>query len=100
MISKKQHLIKEFGFDPFEGSIIFERTFLISLALMIFVFIFNGLNIHIPFVNVMVNAFGLVSAFVVWFYVLSRMHRLILFPYQIVFALFYIVEIITSWERK
>ena len=96
LINKFEQLVKDFGFNPFEGSIIFERPLFISLVLTIFVFAFNSLNIQIALVNELVSALGISSAIVMSHYVASRFY---LMPFQILFVLLYIVEIIL-WEEK
>lgn len=96
LINKFEQLVKDFGFNPFEVSIIFERPFIISLVLTIFVFAFNSLNIQIALVNELVSALGISSAIVMSYYVASRFY---LMPFQILFVLLYIVEIIL-WEEK
>lgn len=96
LINKFEQLVKDFGFNPFEGSIIFERSFIISLVLTIFVFAFNSLNIQITLVNELVSALGISSVIVMSYYVASRFY---LMPFQILFVLLYIVEIIL-WEEK
>ncbi|MFO5855253.1 hypothetical protein, partial [Klebsiella pneumoniae] len=69
---------------------------IISLVLTIFVFAFNSLNIQIALVNELVSALGISSAIVMSYYVASRFY---LMPFQILFVLLYIVEIIL-WEEK
>lgn len=96
LINKFEQLVKDFGFNPFEWSIIFERPFIISLVLTIFVFAFNSLNIQIALVNELISALGISSAIVMSYYVASRFY---LMPFQILFVLLYIVEIIL-WEEK
>lgn len=86
LIKEFEKLVKDFGFNPFEGSVIFERPFIISLVLLILVVAFNSLNIQI--------ALGISSVIVMSYYVASRFY---LMPFQILFVLLYIVEI-TSWE--
>ncbi|ECA5136749.1 hypothetical protein FZT77_22555 [Salmonella enterica subsp. enterica] len=96
LIEEFEKLVKDFGFNPFEGSVIFKRPFIISLVLIILVVAFNSLNIQIAFVNELVNGLGFGSAIVVSYYVASRF---LLLPFQILFVLLYIVEIIL-WEEK
>lgn len=96
LINKFEQLVKDFGFNPFEGSIIFERPFIISLVLTIFLVAFNSLNIKITLVNELVSALGISSAIVMSYYVASRFY---LMPFKILFVLLYIVEIIL-WEEK
>ncbi|EIE5853401.1 hypothetical protein LDR02_004218 [Salmonella enterica] len=96
LINKFEQLVKDFGFNPFERSIIFERPFIISLVLVILVAAFNSLNIQVALVNELVSALGISSVIVMSYYVASRFY---LMPFQILFVLLYIVEIIL-WEEN
>lgn len=96
LIEEFKKLVKDFGFNPFEGSIVFKRPFIISLVLIILIAAFKSLNIQIALVNELVSALGISSVIVMSYYVASRFY---LMPFQILFVLLYIVEI-TSWEWK
>ncbi|EKN8447995.1 hypothetical protein PZA49_004431 [Salmonella enterica] len=96
LIEEFEKLVKDFGFNPFEGSIVFKRPFIISLVLIILIAAFKSLNIQITLVNELVSALGLCSAIVVSYYVASRF---LLLPFQILFVLLYIVEIIL-WGKE
>ena len=93
LIEEFEKLVKDFGFNPFEGSIVFKRPFIISLVLII-IAAFKSLNIQIALVNELVSALGISSVIVMSYYVANRFY---LMPFQILFVLLYIVEI-TSWE--
>ena len=95
LIEEFEKLVKDFGFNPFEGSIVFKRPFIISLVLII-IAAFKSLNIQIALVNELVSALGISSVIVMSYYVANRFY---LMPFQILFVLLYIVEI-TSWEWK
>ncbi|WP_223603669.1 hypothetical protein [Salmonella enterica] len=94
LIEEFEKLVKDFGFNPFERSIVFKRPFIISLVLIMLIAAFKSLNIQIALVNELVSALGISSVIVMSYYVASRFY---LMPFQILFVLLYIVEI-TSWE--
>ena len=94
LIEEFEKLVKDFGFNPFEGSIVFKRPFIISVVLIILIAAFKSLNIQIALVNELVSALGISSVIVMSYYVANRFY---LMPFQILFMLLYIVEI-TSWE--
>ncbi|HIH4341737.1 TPA: hypothetical protein ACYSA2_005268 [Klebsiella oxytoca] len=96
LIEEFEKLVKDFGFNPFEGSIVFKRPFIVSLVLIILIAAFKSLNIQITLVNELVSALGISSVIVMSYYVASRFY---LMPFQILFVLLYIVEIIL-WEEK
>lgn len=96
LIEEFEKLVKDFGFNPFEGSIVFKRPFIVSLLLIILIASFKSLNVQIALVNELVSALGISSAIVMSYYVASRFY---LMPFQILFVLLYIVEI-TLWERE
>ncbi|HEL9762557.1 TPA: hypothetical protein U0Q50_003247 [Klebsiella pneumoniae] len=96
LIEEFEKLVKDFGFNPFERSVIFKRPFIISLILVILTVAFNSLNIQITLVNELVSALGISSVIVMSYYVVSRFY---LMPFQILFVLLYIVEIIL-WEEE
>ncbi|HGW1864289.1 TPA: hypothetical protein ACNMTH_005086 [Klebsiella pneumoniae] len=96
LIEEFEKLVKDYGFNPFEGSIVFKRPFIISLVLIILIAAFKSLNIQIALVNELVSALGISSVIVMSYYVASRFY---LMPFQILFVLLYIVEIIL-WEEN
>ncbi len=96
LIEEFEKLVKDFGSNPFEGSIVFKRPFIVSLVLIILIAAFKSLNIQIALVNELVGALGFCSVMVMSYYVASRFY---LMPFQILFVLLYIVEIIL-WEEN